>query len=164
MESQSIHHVSLCRNFVDPKTSSVNRQFSVCFSCVSSVTDFSCFVRKMRYKWIYKRQIVFTPYIQTIAIHSCIINVIAIFHIERRNNKNNKIVEMIAQNGSVTIIQTQTTHCIVLHKYIPSNSLIAIITYSQFFLSNDNSTIRRHRCFFGRLQRRRRSKPPPSPV
>jgi hypothetical protein len=27
-----------------------------------TIRNFSCFVRKMRYQWIYKRQIVFTPY------------------------------------------------------------------------------------------------------
>jgi hypothetical protein len=50
----------------------------------------------------------------TIAINSCIINVIAIFHIGINNHKNNnEIVEMIAQMVPLQSFQTPTNawHC-----------------------------------------------------
>jgi hypothetical protein len=60
--------------------------------------------------------ILFTPYIQTIAIHSCILNIITNFHIEI-NNKNNKIVR-IAQMVQLQSSEHKQTHFIVFHKYI----------------------------------------------
>jgi hypothetical protein len=68
-----------------------------------------------------------------IAINSCIINVIAIFHIEI-NHKNNKIVR-IAQNGSVAIIPNTNKRMALFYTNIfPSNSLIVIIYKLQILL------------------------------
>jgi hypothetical protein len=105
----------------------VNRQFSVCWNCDSLSVTSSCFVRKIRLPMDIQTIDSITTIYATIAIISCMINVIAIFHIEI-NHKNNEIIVRIAQMVQLQSFQTPTNALALFYTNIfPSNSLIVII-------------------------------------